>query len=45
MAEFASALNCALDREWSPLAMLKVVLRQQEDADRVRETLAWPRDQ
>ncbi len=39
MEEFAAALDRALDRDWSPLAVLMVVLRQQEDAERVRAVL------
>jgi len=40
MEEFAEALCSAAARDWSPLEVLKVVLRQQEDADRVRAVLA-----
>ena len=40
MEEFATALCCATARDWSPLEVLKVVLRQQEDVDTVRAVLA-----
>ena len=40
MEEFGVALSRALARDWSPLAVLTVVLRQQEDADTVRAVLA-----
>jgi O-acetyl-ADP-ribose deacetylase (regulator of RNase III) len=40
MEEFARALGRATARDWSPLASLKVVLRQEQDADTVRSVLA-----
>ena len=40
MEEFATALGEALQRDWSPLERLKVVLLRMEDADTVREVLA-----
>jgi O-acetyl-ADP-ribose deacetylase (regulator of RNase III) len=43
MEEFTLALSRALGRDWSPLAVLTVVLRQQEDADTVRAVLARSR--
>jgi O-acetyl-ADP-ribose deacetylase len=39
MEEFAAALGRATARDWSPLEALKVVLRQEEDADTVRAVL------
>jgi O-acetyl-ADP-ribose deacetylase (regulator of RNase III) len=40
MEQFAEALCSATARDWSPLEVLKVVLRQQEDAATVRAVLA-----
>jgi O-acetyl-ADP-ribose deacetylase (regulator of RNase III) len=40
MAELAAALSRATQQDWSPLERLKVVLRQEEDADTVRAELA-----
>jgi O-acetyl-ADP-ribose deacetylase (regulator of RNase III) len=40
MEEFAAALGRATARDWAPLEVLKVVLRHEEDADRVRAALA-----
>jgi O-acetyl-ADP-ribose deacetylase (regulator of RNase III) len=39
MAEFAMALSRATARDWSPLEVLKVVVRREEDAGTVREVL------
>jgi O-acetyl-ADP-ribose deacetylase (regulator of RNase III) len=39
MEEFATALTRAATRDWSPLAKLMVVLRQEEDAAAVRAVL------
>jgi O-acetyl-ADP-ribose deacetylase (regulator of RNase III) len=43
MKDFAVALSRAAARDWSPLAVLKVVLRQEEDAGTVRAVLARSR--
>lgn len=43
MEEFATALSRATARDWSPLAVLKVVLRQEEDAETVRRVLVQSR--
>lgn len=40
MEGFATALSRATGRDWTPLARLKVVLRQVEDANTVRRVLA-----
>jgi O-acetyl-ADP-ribose deacetylase (regulator of RNase III) len=40
MEEFAAALSRAAARDWSPLATLKVVLREETDANIVRAALA-----
>jgi O-acetyl-ADP-ribose deacetylase (regulator of RNase III) len=45
MEEFATALGQAVERDWSPIDTLKVVLRQEEDAETVREVLARSRSQ
>ena len=45
MEEFAAALRGATARDWSPLQVLKVVLRHQQDADTVRAVLAGSRGQ
>jgi O-acetyl-ADP-ribose deacetylase (regulator of RNase III) len=42
MEEFAQALCRAVARDWSPLESLKVVLRQEQDADTLRAVLAGP---
>jgi O-acetyl-ADP-ribose deacetylase len=39
MEEFATALGRALERDWSPLETLKVVLKREEDAEKVRAVL------
>jgi O-acetyl-ADP-ribose deacetylase (regulator of RNase III) len=39
MEEFAEALSRATARDWSPLKVLKVVLRQETDAEMVRAVL------
>jgi O-acetyl-ADP-ribose deacetylase (regulator of RNase III) len=39
MADFATALRQATEREWSPLETLKVVLKREEDAEVVRREL------
>lgn len=39
MADFAAALKQALERDWAPLETLKVVLKCEEDLDRVRNGL------
>jgi O-acetyl-ADP-ribose deacetylase (regulator of RNase III) len=39
MEEFATALRTALERDWSPLETLTVVLKTDEDAERVRAVL------
>jgi O-acetyl-ADP-ribose deacetylase (regulator of RNase III) len=39
MEEFAAALKQAIERDWTPLETLKVVLRQEEDAEKVRNAL------
>jgi O-acetyl-ADP-ribose deacetylase (regulator of RNase III) len=39
MEEFATALGQALERDWTPLETLKVVLKHEEDAVRVRSVL------
>ena len=39
MADFAAALKQALARDWSPIERLKVVLRNEDDADTVRAAL------
>jgi O-acetyl-ADP-ribose deacetylase (regulator of RNase III) len=43
MEEFAAALGRATAREWAPLEVLKVVLRQEGDADTVRAALGRSR--
>jgi O-acetyl-ADP-ribose deacetylase (regulator of RNase III) len=43
MEDFAVALSRATARDWSPLEVLKVVLRQEEDAATVRAVLARSR--
>jgi O-acetyl-ADP-ribose deacetylase (regulator of RNase III) len=45
MEDFAVALSRAVARDWSPLQVLKVVLRQEEDALTVRAVLARSRGQ
>jgi O-acetyl-ADP-ribose deacetylase (regulator of RNase III) len=45
LEEFAAALGRATARDWAPLEVLKVVLRQQENADTVRAALAGSRGQ
>jgi O-acetyl-ADP-ribose deacetylase (regulator of RNase III) len=45
MEEFATALSQAIERDWSPLETLKVVLLREEDADTVRRVLARSRGQ
>jgi O-acetyl-ADP-ribose deacetylase (regulator of RNase III) len=42
MEDFATALNRATTRDWSPLEVLKVVLLREEDAERVRAALKCP---
>ena len=39
MTDFAAALKTALARDWAPLEHLKVVLRNDDDADTVRAAL------
>ena len=39
MADFANALRKALERDWSPLETLKVVLRREEDAKTIRNLI------
>jgi O-acetyl-ADP-ribose deacetylase len=39
MEEFAIALRQALTRDWSPLETLKVVLKQEADAEKVRKAM------
>jgi hypothetical protein len=39
MGDFATALRRALERDWSPLEALIVVLKQEEDAEKVRNAL------
>jgi O-acetyl-ADP-ribose deacetylase (regulator of RNase III) len=39
MEDFAAALRQATQRDWSPLETLKVVLRQEADAETVRNAL------
>jgi O-acetyl-ADP-ribose deacetylase (regulator of RNase III) len=36
MDDFTNALRQAIERDWAPLESLKVVLKQEEDVDRVR---------
>jgi O-acetyl-ADP-ribose deacetylase (regulator of RNase III) len=43
MEEFAAALGQALQRDWSPVETLQVVLLRPEDADTVRAVLAGAR--
>jgi O-acetyl-ADP-ribose deacetylase (regulator of RNase III) len=43
MEEFAAALSRATARDWQPLQLLRVVLRQEEDANTVRAVLAGSR--
>jgi O-acetyl-ADP-ribose deacetylase (regulator of RNase III) len=45
VAEFATALRRAAARDWSPLEVLKVVVRREEDAAAVRAVLGRPRGQ
>jgi O-acetyl-ADP-ribose deacetylase (regulator of RNase III) len=40
MEEFAKALKQALLQDWTPLETLKVVLKHEEDADRVRGVIS-----
>jgi O-acetyl-ADP-ribose deacetylase (regulator of RNase III) len=44
MEDFAAALSQATARDWSPLEVLKVVLRQEADAETVRAGLARSHD-
>lgn len=39
MEEFARALAHAVERDWTPLVTLKVVLKHADDADKVRKVL------
>ncbi len=39
MEDFAAALKRALAHDWAPLETLTVVLKQEEDAQKVRNTL------
>jgi O-acetyl-ADP-ribose deacetylase (regulator of RNase III) len=39
MEEFATALSRAIARDWSPIEVLKVVLRHEDEADKVRAVL------
>jgi len=39
MEDFAAALRQAMERDWSPVEKLIVVLKQEEDADRVRRAI------
>lgn len=43
MEEFAAALALATSRDWSPVEVLKVVLRKEADAETVRAALARSR--
>ena len=39
MEEFATALARAIERDWTPIEVLKVVLKHEEDAAKVRSVL------
>jgi hypothetical protein len=39
VSEFAAALHQALERDWAPLEVLKVVLKHEGDAEKVRRAL------
>jgi O-acetyl-ADP-ribose deacetylase (regulator of RNase III) len=39
MEEFATALRQAVERDWTPVELLKVVLKHEEDAEKVRAVL------
>jgi O-acetyl-ADP-ribose deacetylase (regulator of RNase III) len=39
MEEFATALRQAIERDWTPLETLKVVLKHEEEAEKVRGVL------
>jgi hypothetical protein len=40
MEDFAGALRQALARDWTPLELLRVVVRHEEEAAKIREVLA-----
>jgi O-acetyl-ADP-ribose deacetylase (regulator of RNase III) len=39
MEDFATALQQAVECDWTPLESLKIVLKQEEDAEKVRSVL------
>jgi hypothetical protein len=39
MEEFATAFRQAVEHDWAPLETLKVVLKHEEDAEKVRSVL------
>jgi hypothetical protein len=42
MEDFASALRQALAQDWTPLELLRVVVKQEQEAAKIREVLAEP---
>lgn len=40
MEDFGAALRTAIDRDWNPLEMLKVVVKHEEEAETIRRVLA-----
>jgi hypothetical protein len=40
MADFATALKQSLERNWTPLEILKVVVKHEEEAATIRQALS-----